>query len=83
MTNQTNTGLVSPVAVAAGEGLIGVWYCDYTVFPPLPFFLYGGPTGGLKKGCSFGYYVSPGAAIFGKFRPLKMADVACTEGLFE
>ena len=81
MTYQTYAGLTSPVAVTAGEGLVGVWSCGCTVFPPLSFFLYGGPMGGFEGG-GFAYGVMPCAAVFGKSSPLKMADVASTEGLF-
>ena len=70
------------VAVTAGEGFVGVWCCVCTVFLPLSFFLYGGPTGGFEGGGSFAYGVTPCAAVFGKCSPLKMADVASTEGLF-
>ena len=81
MTYQTYAGSTSPVAVIAGEGLVGVWCCGCTVFPPLLFFLYLGPTGGFEGGDSFAYGVTPCDVVFGKCRPLTMADVASTEGL--
>ena len=40
VTHQTNMGSVSPVAVTAGEGLVGVWCCGCNILPPLSFFLY-------------------------------------------
>ena len=82
VTYQTYAGSTSPVAVTAGEGLVGVWCCGCTVFPPLSFFLYGGPTGGFRGGGSFAYGVTPCAAVSGKCRSLQMADVASTKGLF-
>ena len=65
-----------------GKGLVGVWCCSCTVFPPLLFFFYGRPTGGFEEGGRFAYSAEPCAAVFGKCSPLKMADVARTEGLF-
>ena len=82
VTYQTYAGSTSPVAVTAGEGLVGVWCCGCTVLPPPSFFLYGGPPGGFEGGGSFVCSVTPSATVFGKCSPLKMADVACTEGLF-
>ena len=82
MTHQNYAGSTSSVAVTAGEGLVGVCCCCCTIFSPLSFFLYGGPTGGFEGGGSFAYSVSPCAAVFGKCSPLKMAYVASTEGLF-
>ena len=49
MTNQTNTGSASPVAVTAREGLVRVWCCGCTVLPPLTFFLYESPANGFKE----------------------------------
>ena len=80
-TLQTYAGLISPVAVTAIEGLIGVWYCGCNLFPYLSFFPYGGPTGGFEGGGSFAYGVTPCASVFGKCRPIKMPEVASTEGL--
>ena len=40
MTYQAYAESTSPVAVTAGKGLIGVWCCGCTVFPPLTFLLY-------------------------------------------
>ena len=82
MTYQTYAGSTSVVAVTTGEGLVGVWCCGCTVFPPLSFFLYGGPSGGFKGGGSFVYSVTPSAAVFVKCSALKTADVARTQGLF-
>ena len=82
MTYQAYVGSTSPVAVTAGKGLVGVWSCGCTVFPPLTFFLYGRPPGGFKGGGSFAYSATPSAAVFGKGSPLKMTDVARTKGLF-
>ena len=82
MTYQAYAGSTSPVAVTAGKGLIGDWCYSCTVFPPLPFFFYGRPPGGFEGEGSFAYSAAPCAAVFGQCSPLKMADVACTEGLF-
>ena len=82
MTYQAYAGLTSPVAVTAGKGLIGVWCCSCTAFPPLSFFFHGRPPGGFEGGGSFAYSAAPCTTFFGKCSPLKMADVACTEGLF-
>ena len=82
VTYQAYVGSTSPVAVTAGKGLVGVWCCGCTVFPPLTFFLYGRPPGGFEGGGSFAYSATPCAAVFGKGSPLKMADVARTKGLF-
>ena len=82
MTYQTYAGSTSPVAVTAGKGLVGVWCCGCTVFPPLTFFLYGRPPGGFEGGGSFAYSATPCATVFGKGSPLKMADVAPSKGLF-
>ena len=46
---QTYAGSTSPVAVTAGEGLVGVWWYGCTVFLPLSFFLYGSPPGDSKE----------------------------------
>ena len=78
MTYQAYAGSTSPVAVTAGKGLVRVWCCGCTVFPPLTFFLYGRPPGGFKGGGNFAYSATPSAAVFGKGSPLKMADVART-----
>ena len=82
VTHQAYAGSTSPVAVTAGIGLVGVWCCGCTVFSPLSFFLFGRPPGGFEGGGSFANSAMPCAAIFGKCSPLKMADVARTEGLF-
>ena len=86
MTYQTYAGSTGTIAVTVGEGLIGVWCCGCTVFPPLSFFLFGGRTGGFKGGASFAYGVTPCAAVVGKSLkmplPLKMPDDESTEGLF-
>ena len=74
-------GSTSPVAVTAGNGLVRVW-CGCTVFSPLSFFLYGRPPGGFEGGGSFANSVMLCAAVYGKWSPLKMADVARSEGLF-
>ena len=55
--------------------------CGGAVLPPLSFFLYEGSVGGFERGSSFANGVSRGAAVFGKCRPLKIADVASTEDL--
>ena len=83
MTNQINAGSASPVAVTAGEGHVEVWCCGCTVLPPLSFVLFRGPIGEFERGDSFIYGVSQGAMVSSKCRPLKMADVASTEILFE
>ena len=75
-------GSTSPVAVTAGKGLVGVWSCGCTVFPPLTFFLYGRPPGGFEGGGSFAYSATACVAVFGKGSLLKMADVVHTKGLF-
>ena len=59
VTYQAYAGSTNPVAVTAGKGLIGIWCCGYTVFPPLMFFLYGRPPGGFKGGGSFAYSATP------------------------
>ena len=82
VTYQAYAGSTSPVAVTAGKGLVGVWWCGCTVFPPLTFFLYDRPPGGFEGGGSFAYSATPCAAVFGKGSPFNMADVACTKGLF-
>ena len=63
--------------VSSGFGVVAALF-----FLIYRFFLYGGPMGGFKGGGSFAYSVTPCAAVFGKCSPLKMADVASTEGLF-
>ena len=80
VTYQAYAGLTSPVAVTAGKGLVG--FGVVAVFPPRSFFFYGRPPGGFEGGGSFAYSAAPCATVFGKCSPLKMADVACTEGLF-
>ena len=71
MTYQTNTGMASSVAVTAGEGLVVVWCCGFTVLPPLSFFLYEGPTGGFQRGGSFVNDVLPTYQV-----PRSLASVA-------
>ena len=65
VTHQTNMGSANPVAVTAGECLIGVW-CGCTVLPPLSFFFCESPTGGFERGGSFVNGVSQGDVVFGK-----------------
>ena len=86
VTNQTNPGSASPVAVTAGEGLrpsSRVWCCGCTVLPPLTFFLYESPANGFKEEAALLMVCCQVPQSSGKCRPLKMADVASTEGLFE
>ena len=59
VTCQAYAGSTSPVAVTAGKGLVGVWCCSCTVFPPLSFFFYGRPPGGFEGGGSFAYSAAP------------------------
>ena len=70
VTNQTNVGSASPVAVTAvcsgcSDRSCQVRWCGCTVLPPLSFFLYGNPTGGFKRGGSFVYGVSSGTTVSG------------------
>ena len=83
MTRQANAGLTGPVAMTAGEGLVGVWCQGCTVFPPLPFRSDSGSTMFFKGGGSFADGVTPGAAVFSQCGPFEMADLTGSKGFFE
>ena len=79
---QSYSRQASPVAATAGKRRIQGFCCGCSVFPSQSLFSYRVPTLIFKNRGSFMNGVSPGAAVFRMGGPLKMADVAHTQGSF-